>query len=137
MQLKVPQHQKHFGYGARELIVYLWMHCDHNYNRYLVHFIQNLHVLMLNDVNLRGKKSFMFFICFFFLLFILKQAGLKVTASDISQGLQHLVSYFCFLHNLSLLWFSLLKFPGGIYDYIHSIPFCPGQNYRNTFIGNF
>lgn len=71
MQLKVTQHQKHFGYGARELIVYLWMHCDHNYIWYLVHFIQNLHVLMLNDVNLRGKKnhlcfSFVFFSCYLF-----------------------------------------------------------------------
>lgn len=116
VRLKMPQHQKHLGYGARELIVYLWMHCDHNYNWYLVHFIQNSHVLTL-----RRKKSFMFSISFRFLSFILEQPGLKVTASDISQGLQHLVSYFCFLHNSSL-WFSLLKFPGSIYDYILSIP---------------
>lgn len=115
LQLEVPQHQKHFGYGARELISYLWKHYDHSYNWYLVHFIQNSHVLILNDVNLR-KNSF-FFVSFFCHLFW----------SRLGEG--HCFWYFPRCSKLGI-WFLL---SAKWYIWLYSCPtFYPDKNYRNT-----
>lgn len=131
VQVKMPQHQKHFGYGARELIIYLWMHCDHNYNWYLVHVIQNSFVLPLNGENLRGKKDLCFSFVSFFCHLFWSRLGWRSQPLIFPKAFKIwcLVFAFCIIWACCDFFTYIPRWYICLY-FLHS--FSPGQNYTNT-----